>query len=1192
MTAGPSPAQRQQPARTRAAAHALARWIPLWLALLAAPPAAAAPAPDDDWSIERSNSDPALVQQRFTKLRAQPFDTSQWRALEAAIGKVGLAKRIEAALAKDPDDLALGILDARARLAGGDPRTAAGRLVALQPRAGKLSGKVLALQVEAQVAAGDVRAAVLALEAAADARKDDALRTQALELADRHQLGPEALRLAQALAARSPNNSAAQLRVARAAARAGRSDLAEAGYARAIAGQRGPEQIVVREEWARARLSAGDIAGASELAWAQVEATRPGTGEREDAWNLVLEAAAKQGGADTAAAKIEAFLGRPEQAKDGAGWRALARAKTAGGADPVEAWRRAVAADPNDAEARSALVMSLESGGEADAALAEFDRLGPKSPERLQLGLELAGRLIGAGKRAQGLKIAGELEATAGKQGDALLRLLDFFNLHDEPDRALAVAYKLVRARPRDPDARAALGEQLFQMGREPEAMKEWAAIPGLVRPGHAGWARHAEILAEHRRPEVWLSLNKALVAAPKHPQYLRLRAILEHDDKVFHQELETWQLIFSLTRAAAQRVLHDEARTRIVDILIGGTLSQFTSRRQAIEKKALAELDGKDPELAYEAGLLLAELYTREEKYAKATAIHDKLVRLRPQDPERLAELALTQRRAGRGDAAMDTLERLMALDPKRSADVLAELAEVAFESGDVERVLSAAAKAELDGADGARVLVRIGELYERRGEPDEAAKLYEALVQRDPNDALARLRLAELELSRGKPERAEAMLRAIVERGGPPEVVEQAGRRALDLAEARGAIAPILDLALARARRDPSADEARALLLDALDRTSTPTVKAWLGGGDEPERATRVTSLRRMLVESLARGPVTGRLRAAEHLGRLALPQTALPLARMGLQLTPPRDATRTVRAAFEQARAAAIQAAGALDEPEAVPVFADLLRTGDPSRESWYAAAWALARSSAKTAAAELRRFASPEHDGLMVALACTTLARGGDPADRERVARLAGAAGNPQARRVCAFARAALTVDEQLNRVAPDLQASDPAVAAIAAWRFGQVRSDAGRQVAIAALLRRYLGVPGLARDAAGAALSRLLGEAPTRTELPPLPPLRASGWEIAVDRWLAQVIAPPIEPRPAASLAPHAVALQEALAGAAEGTRAEAWSETRLRRSCGQDGAAGRGGERDCLDLRPLIREPVPAPRGDSGRIAR
>lgn len=1150
----------------RASAHVWAASLVLARATVAL----AAP-PEDDWSIERNAADPALVQQRFDKLRKAPFDGAQWRALEAAIGKAGLAKRIDAALTKAPGDLALGILGARAQLAEGDARGAAARLAELEPRAGALRSRVLGLRVDALQAAGDLRGAVQALEAGGDA----ASLARAYEIADRGQLAPEALRLAQALAARDPGGPA-QLRLARAAARAGQKATADAAYARATAAARGPEATARREEWARARLAAGDAAGASELAWDLVGAAKIGGPDREAAWNLVLEAAQKLGGADTATAAIEKFLARPDQARDAAGWRALARALTARGADPAPALRRALAVDPRDPEARSALVMSLESGGDADAALAEFARVDARTPERLQLGLDLAARLIGAGKRDEGLKIAEELAASAGKQGDALLRLLDFYNLNDEPARALAVAERLGRARPRDPDAVAALGEQLFQLGREGDAMKEWAKIPGLIRPGHAGWARYAEILAEHRRPEAMLALKKALAAAPREPKYLRQRAILEGDDRLPHQALATWQEVFALTRAPADRLLHDEARTRIVDILAGGHLSQFASKRKAIEKQELAALEGKDPELAYEAGLLLAELYTRDEKYPQAVAIHEKLVRLRPHDPERLAELALAQRRAGRADAAMDTLERLMALDPKRSADVLGELAEVAFAAGDVDRVLAAAAQAELDGADGARVLVRIGELYERRGEPDEAAKLYEALLQRDGSAALARVRLAELELSRGRPERAEEMLRAIVEQGGPPEVVEQAGRRALDLAEARGAIASLLDLALARARRDAGADEARGLLLEALDRTSTTTIKAWLARGDEGQRQARTTALRRTLVETLARGAVTGRLRAAEHLGRLALPETAVPLARMGAQLSPPRDATRTVREAFEQARAAAITAAGALDEADAVPVFADLLRTGDPARESWHAAAWALARSSAPAATAELRRFAAPEHEGLMVALACIKLARAGEGGDRERVSRLASGASNLQARRACALARAALTPDEQLARLSPDLQASDPVIAAVAAWRFGQVRSEAARSDAVAALLRRYLGVWGLPRDAAGAALAALLVRGPA-TPAPSLPPIRGRGWEITVDRWLAQTIAPKVTGLPPAALAPYAAALADALAEDGAGTRAEASARARLRRPCAAEGPA------ECLDLRPLITAPVPVP---------
>ena len=283
-----------------------------------------------------------------------------------------------------------------------------------------------------------------------------------------------------------------------------------------------------------------------------------------------------------------------------------------GGADGTESGEATTQPGPTSG--------ALESSGDADAALAEFRRAAPRSPERVQLGLDLAARLIASGKRPQGLEVAAEVEAAAGTASNPLLRLLDFYNLNDEPARALVVAQRLVKAHPRDPDARIALGEQLFQMGREADALKEWAALPGLIRPAHAGWARHAEILAEHHRPEAGVSLEKALQAAPKDPRYLRLRALGEQEDKVPQRALVTWQQIFDLTRAPEHRLLHDEARTRMVDLLVGGTsFSQFSSRRVAVEKQALADLDGKDPNLALEAGLLLVELYTREEKFGRA---------------------------------------------------------------------------------------------------------------------------------------------------------------------------------------------------------------------------------------------------------------------------------------------------------------------------------------------------------------------------------------------------------------------------------------------------------------------------------------------------------------------------------------------------------------------------------------------
>jgi Flp pilus assembly protein TadD len=1145
-------------------------------------PVLAAPA-GDDWGLERGAADPALVGQRFAKLRQDPFDAGQWRALEAAIGKGGLAKKIAEALARDPDDLALGILDARVRLGQGDARGAADRLAALEPRAAAgLRGRVRDLRVRALQAAGDVPAAVAALEQAAAAARGDArgkLLQEAYTLADGAQRPADALRLARALAEHAPGH-AAQLRLARAAARAGDAAAADAAYTQALAGAREAERAGLRAEWARARLQAGDHGGALELAWSQLDVSD--AAGRESLWNLILEAATRQGAVEALVARIERRLADPAHARDAAGWRTLARAQQSAGGDPVAAWRRALAADPGDPDARAALIGALEAGGEADAALAEFRELGTRNPERVQLGLDLAGRLILNGRRAQGLQVAAEIEAAAGRSGNTLLRLLDFYNLNDEPDRALAVAQRLVKAHPRDPDARIALGEQLFQMGREAEALKEWAVLPNLIRPASAGWARHAEILGEHRRPEAAQSLERALQAAPRDPKYLRLRALLEQDDRVPQRALATWQQIFELTRAPEHRLLHDEARTRIVDLLVGGSLSPFTSKRQQLEKQALLDLEQtRDPALALESGLLLAELYTREEKFARAVGVHEKLVKLRPQDPERLAELALALRRAGRGDAAMATLEQLMALDPKRSADVLAELAELAFDTGDIDRVLAAAARSEGAGPEHARVLVRLGELYERRGELDEAARTYAGILARDPKDATARLRVAELKLRAGQVKEAEAGLRALLADGGPPEVLEQAGRLALDLAEAGGSTATLVELALQRIRREPADEAARELLLDTLERTPPADLQAWLqvAAPGQPRQA----ALRRALVEALGRGPVGARLRAAEHLGRLALPQTAVPLARMGAQLTPPRDATRTVREAFEQARAAAIRAAGELDDPEAVGVFGDLLGTGDPSRESWYAAAWSLARSSAPAAAGHLRRFAVPEQEGLIAALACVALARTGAPGsagDLPRASRLATQGAHPQQRRVCALAEAALTPDDQASRLIERLQAAEPAIAAIAAWRLGQVAPGPGgppRDV-VAALLRRYVGVPGLARDASAAALARLLAPPAAAARrgpaVPPLPQIRKERWEIAVDRWLTGVTAPTYAALSPAALQPYRAELQQALAAAQDGTRAEAQAAQARRR-----GACPTARGEDCLDLRPLFDDP-------------
>ena len=346
---------------------------------------------------------------------------------------------------------------------------------------------------------------------------------------------------------------------------------------------------------------------------------------------------------------------------------------------------------------------------------------------------------------------------------------------------------------------------------------------------------------------------------------------------------------------------------------------------------------------------------------------------------------------------------------------------------------------------------------------------------------------------------------------------------------------------------------------------------------------------------------------LAGAMHDAMLKQQRPAAPRRDAGVELDKVGRATREILIEIEDEGQHAAHAAGELDDPEAVAVFGDLLASSDSSRESWYAAAWSLARSSAPAAAEHMRRFAVPEQEGLIATLACAALARTGTPGsagDLPRVSRMAAQTSHALQRRVCSFAEAALTPDDQLDRMYDRLQAADPTLAAIAAWRIGQVDRERRPRAAVAALLRRYVGVPGLARDASAAALARQLGpggpgvmgvmgvmggpggpgglsSAPIRVA--PLPPVRKSGWEITVERWLTGVIAPDYTPLGADALMPFRVELGQALAAAQTGPRAEAQSAKALQ-TAAQCPLGPQAPEPACLDLRPLVRPSVPAER--------
>ncbi len=538
------------------------------------------------------------------------------------------------------------------------------------------------------------------------------------------------------------------------------------------------------------------------------------------------------------------------------------------------------------------------------------------------------------------------------------------------------------------------------------------------------------------------------------------------------------------------------------------------------------------------------------------------------PEDPERLAALARAQRRAGQGESAIATLERLVEVDPKRGSDVLTEIAETALDPQDLERALSSATRAVNGGADASRAIIRLGELYERRGEPETAAATYRKALELSPGNPHARLRLAKLAVAKGDTERAAELYRQIIESGGPPEITQEAGRGALDLAEASSNTLAVVELALLRAQREPTNEEPRELLLDALDRSDPSSLESWLAGG----QAARRSALSRVLVFSLNRDPIGTRLRAAEHLGRLRLPGSAVPLARIGAQLAPPRDAPKPVKDAYAQARASALLAAGEQHDSAALPVFRQVITNRGAPRDVRYAAAWA-ALSSPSPREPLAPFLALPDDDPLST-LVCVAIAQNPSLAHdrdvRRKLDRWMGATRSKSHRRACAMAIAASTKDNALTTIIQQLDASDHHQAAIAAWRLGQVKTPT--ETIVAALLRRYLGPKGIARDAAAASLAQLLGSRHEGAPRP-LPQLRRQGWEMSVTRWLSQETTPRHRPLRPEELAPWHHALRSALSAAAAGTRAEREATREVSAKC-------EDAQRTAICLDPLVDGPI------------
>ena len=1133
-----------------------------------------AQAGQDPWSLERKDNDTQLVRQRWAKLRKNPFDRAQWRALEQAMGPRAMARRVERELKQRPTDPTLNVLHGRALMSLGQFDEAATALLAVAERPGRLAARALDLWVQAMERAGRPQAAVdyLLSSHARDPKHGSRQLDRAHALADRHQLLGSLHTLAELRLKARPRHAASAVQVARTAARASNQPRAREAFS--LARQLTGPSLVLDLEYAEFLLLAADPREATTVLTPWLDAAQQATREqRTRLFRLLLRVHTEGGSTREFAGILGKWLNDERNEHNVEGWRTLALARAAHGGDAETAWRRAVDLSPNRAEIRLALVREIASGGDLHAAANEFQRVPLALDGVVQVGLDLAARLVGSGDTQAGWNLVRYIERGVWNKPDRLAQLLDFYNLQNRPTEAIATARRMLDLRPRDSTAIVALGEQLYQSGDARGALKTWQRLTKAVRPKHRGWAKYAEVMSEHHRwRDADLALERARKAAPDNLSYLRLYALLQQEKGRPVLALDAWEEIYTRATGARQRVQRDEARSRIVEILVGdgmvgpsyrGRGSELKSRlqRTIIHSRDLLER-GQPMAQVLSAGLLLAEIYTRREAYAQAVAVHQRLVSLVPDDPERLTELAAAQRRAGETESALSTVEELLALGTKHSADALNQLSELALDRGDGRGAILAAKRA-MNSAAGAKdptPLVNVGHLLRARGDFELAATAYEEALKLVPGHPEVVLHRADLQVLRGQPDQARRALVTLLEAPVPAHLVHDIGLKALALSgpETRGSVlTAVVDRVTAHAHDH----EHQRLLLSTLERIPDTELDAWLASesrnvsaSDDLGAGLRRQALLRPLMATLRTGTSRARESAASHLGRLADETVALELVKLATYLPVAGDATRTARESATAARVAALVAAAAMDSRATVASIATLVADRRQPATVRHTAAWALFSSQHDAAAHSLARHLHAA-DVTVAMFACLANFRAA-PQDTNRpgVAQMAREHKVAVVRRACALAEAAALPSNRLERLRSQLHAPDPVIAAIAAWRLGTV-TGTRREEALTWLLDRFFDAPGLPRDASVSALIASVRPG-DELKLPSLAPQSTPTlWGEAVDRWIRHGVSTPrrpLTPKEARTLLPHA---QEAITAARAGTRAQQQAAQAAQRGC-------------------------------------
>ncbi|MGK3996170.1 HEAT repeat domain-containing protein [Sorangium sp. So ce1024] len=492
----------------------------------------------------------------------------------------------------------------------------------------------------------------------------------------------------------------------------------------------------------------------------------------------------------------------------------------------IAIYRRALALDGKHIDTRLRLVHLLQTAGDLDTAIREYELLIKAAPGNADFVFELCETLIQRGDRPKALALLTQLEGRVANEHETLAAVADFYERVEEKDRALRVLQRLAAAGGSDPSHLVDLGDRYFQAGDKKKALETWARIKQVVPSRARAAATLGEVYLDHdMAPEALAALREAVQLEPANNRYKKALAIalertassLGNPAPRYAEARELWEQL--LAAAGNDRLLAREARTHIV------SLWSLTRELPGRVAPLSARFNASPPDL--EAGRLLAEVQRKLHRLPDAEATLRKLVQAAPGDEDALLALervlVLQQNLLG----AIDVLGKLVEVNPKRAREFYQRMAQYAAELyRDDDAIRYAARAVELSPED-AGGHQKLGDMYRRRQDfPRAIAEYRQALAK---NDRLfpVYFDLAELLLTAGQSDEADRLFRRVVRASNDEELVARAARMSMQVNLGRGSLEVLERELLPVAVGNPQKPLYRRLLVELYGAMTLPLMQ-----------------------------------------------------------------------------------------------------------------------------------------------------------------------------------------------------------------------------------------------------------------------------------------------------------------------------------------------------------------------------